>query len=49
MSAQITVHVAGSERSVEQGTTAGELFEGDRLRDRKRRGREAAERPPGRQ
>ncbi|WP_377642361.1 threonine--tRNA ligase [Oryzobacter terrae] len=30
MSAQITVHVAGSERSVEQGTTAGELFEGDR-------------------
>ncbi len=30
MSAQITVHVAGSERSVEQGTTAGDLFEGDR-------------------
>lgn len=30
MSAQITVHVAGSERSVEQGTTAGALFEGDR-------------------
>ncbi|WP_392542201.1 threonine--tRNA ligase [Oryzobacter telluris] len=30
MSAQITVHVAGSERSVDRGTTAGELFEGDR-------------------
>ena len=30
MSAQITVHVAGSERSVEQGTTAGALFEGER-------------------
>lgn len=30
MAAQITVHVAGSERSVEQGTTAGALFEGER-------------------
>jgi threonyl-tRNA synthetase len=30
MSAQITVSVAGSERSVAEGTTAGELFEGDR-------------------
>ena len=30
MSATLTVHVAGSERSVEQGTTAGALFEGDR-------------------
>lgn len=30
MSAQITVHVAGTQRSVEQGTTAGDLFEGDR-------------------
>ena len=30
MSAQITVHVAGSERSVPEQTTAGELFEGDR-------------------
>ncbi|MEO7060847.1 MAG: threonine--tRNA ligase [Lapillicoccus sp.] len=30
MSATITVHVAGSERSVGEGTTAGELFEGDR-------------------
>ena len=30
MSAQITVHVAGSERSVTEGTTAGELFDGDR-------------------
>ena len=30
MPAQITVHVAGSERSVEQGTTAGALFDGDR-------------------
>ncbi|MFQ6170692.1 threonine--tRNA ligase [Oryzobacter sp. R7] len=30
MSAQITVHVAGSERSVEQGTTAGALFDGER-------------------
>ena len=28
MSAQITVHVAGSERSVPSGTTAGDLFEG---------------------
>jgi threonyl-tRNA synthetase len=30
MSAQITVHVADTQRSVAQGTTAGELFEGDR-------------------
>ncbi len=30
MSAQITVSVAGSERSVAEGTTAGQLFEGDR-------------------
>ena len=30
MSAQITVHVAGDERSVPGGTTAGELFDGDR-------------------
>ncbi len=30
MSAQITVTVAGSERSVGQGTTAGQLFEGER-------------------
>ncbi|MEO7069920.1 MAG: threonine--tRNA ligase [Nostocoides sp.] len=30
MSAQITVHVAGSERSVREQTTAAELFEGDR-------------------
>ncbi len=30
MSAQITVHVAGNERSVAEGTTAAELFEGDR-------------------
>lgn len=30
MSAQITVTVAGSERSVAEQTTAGELFEGDR-------------------
>ena len=30
MSAQITVHVAGSERSVPEQTTAGELFEGER-------------------
>ena len=30
MSAQITVHVAGEERSVEHGTTAGDLFTGDR-------------------
>ncbi len=30
MSAQITVHVAGNERSVTEGTTAGELFDGDR-------------------
>ena len=30
MSAQITVHVAGSERSVPSGTTAGDLFEGQR-------------------
>lgn len=30
MSSQITVHVAGDERSVGQGTTAGELFEGRR-------------------
>ena len=30
MSAQITVHVAGSERSVPEGTTAGALFEGQR-------------------
>jgi threonyl-tRNA synthetase len=28
--AQITVHVAGSERSVPEGTTAGEIFEGER-------------------
>jgi threonyl-tRNA synthetase len=30
MSAQITVHVAGSERSVPEQTTAADLFEGDR-------------------
>ncbi|MGB7818765.1 MAG: threonine--tRNA ligase [Ornithinibacter sp.] len=30
MPAQITVHVAGSERSVAEGTTAAELFDGDR-------------------
>ena len=30
MSAQITVHVAGEDRSVERGTTAGDLFTGDR-------------------
>ncbi len=30
MSAQITVHVAGEDRSVEHGTTAGDLFTGDR-------------------
>ncbi|HEU5241450.1 MAG TPA: threonine--tRNA ligase, partial [Ornithinibacter sp.] len=30
MSAQITVHVADAQRSVAEGTTAGELFEGDR-------------------
>ena len=30
MSAQITVHVAGSERSVAEGTTYGDLFDGDR-------------------
>ena len=30
MSAQITVHVADTQRSVARGTTAGELFEGDR-------------------
>ena len=30
MSAQITVTVAGSERSVAEGTTAADLFEGDR-------------------
>ena len=30
MSATLIVHVAGSERSVEQGTTAGALFEGQR-------------------
>ena len=30
MSAQITVTVAGSERSVAEQTTAGDLFEGDR-------------------
>src|SRR6478735_5434145 len=30
MSAQITVHVAESERSVPEQTTAGELFDGDR-------------------
>ena len=30
MPAQITVHVAGDERTVEQGTTAAELFEGDK-------------------
>ena len=30
MSAQITVHVAGDERSVPGGTTAAELFDGDR-------------------
>src|SRR6478752_6075525 len=30
VSAQITVTVAGSERSVAEQTTAGELFEGDR-------------------
>ena len=30
MPAQITVHVAGSERSVAEGTTYGDLFDGDR-------------------
>ncbi|GAA1184866.1 threonine--tRNA ligase [Ornithinimicrobium humiphilum] len=30
MPSQITVHVAGSERTVEQGTTAGDLFADDR-------------------
>ena len=30
MSAEITVHIAGSERAVPVGTTAGELFEGRR-------------------
>jgi threonyl-tRNA synthetase len=30
MSAQITVHVAGSERAVAEGTTYGDLFGGDR-------------------
>ncbi|NLJ53179.1 MAG: hypothetical protein GX344_03465, partial [Intrasporangiaceae bacterium] len=30
MSAEITVHVAGSERSVPEGTTAADLFEGRR-------------------
>ncbi|KRE63193.1 threonine--tRNA ligase [Nostocoides sp. Soil756] len=30
MPAEITVHVAGSERSVTEGTTYGDLFEGDR-------------------
>ncbi|GAA5162650.1 threonine--tRNA ligase [Ornithinimicrobium tianjinense] len=30
MSSQITVHVAGSERTVEQGTTAADLFADDR-------------------
>ncbi len=30
MSAQISVHVAGSERSVAEGTTYGDLLEGDR-------------------
>ncbi|WP_404382920.1 threonine--tRNA ligase [Knoellia locipacati] len=30
MSAQISVHVAGDERSVDPGTTAGDLFEGQR-------------------
>lgn len=30
MSAQITINVAGDERSVDQGTTAADLFEGDR-------------------
>ena len=30
MPAQITVHVAGDERTVEQGTTAADLFAGDR-------------------
>ena len=30
MSAQLTVHVAGDERSVAAGTTAGELFDGQR-------------------
>ncbi len=30
MSAQLTVHVAGDERSVSEGTTAGDLFEGNR-------------------
>jgi threonyl-tRNA synthetase len=30
MSAQISVHVAGSERSVAEGTTYGDLFDGDR-------------------
>ena len=30
MSAQITVHVAESERSVPEQTTAAELFDGDR-------------------
>ncbi|MDN5718353.1 MAG: threonine--tRNA ligase, partial [Janibacter sp.] len=30
MPAQITINVAGDERSVDQGTTAADLFEGDR-------------------
>ncbi|HHU11442.1 MAG TPA: threonine--tRNA ligase [Intrasporangiaceae bacterium] len=30
MSAEITVHIAGSERSVPAGTTAGDLFDGQR-------------------
>ena len=30
MSAQITINVAGDERSVDRGTTAADLFEGDR-------------------
>jgi threonyl-tRNA synthetase len=30
VSAQITINVAGDERSVDQGTTAADLFEGDR-------------------
>jgi len=30
MSGQITVTVAGDERSVAQGTTAADLFDGDR-------------------
>ncbi|MBM6403928.1 threonine--tRNA ligase [Phycicoccus sp. CSK15P-2] len=30
MSAQVTVHIAGSERQVDQGTTYAELFDGDR-------------------